>query len=62
MQMEHFHAHDDTSTAKLISELYFFWMKNSNSTHGKHIAHCSSPNIVKINNRSICISYTNAVE
>ena len=32
-------------------------MKNGNSTHDKNIAHCSCPNIVRINNRSICISY-----
>ena len=34
------------TTAKLISEQYF-GMKNSNSTHGKNIVHCSGPDMVK---------------
>ena len=34
------------TSAKLISEQYFR-MKNSNSTHGKNIAHCSGPDMVK---------------
>ena len=40
----------------LISEQYF-GTRNSNSKHGKSIAHYIGQNIVKINNRSICISY-----
>ena len=34
------------TTAKLISEQNL-GMKNSNSTHGKNIAHCSGPDMVK---------------
>ena len=49
------------TTAKLFSEQYF-WMTNRNSTHGKNIAYGSGPDMVKINNFSICISYTNAIE
>ena len=34
------------TTEKLIS-LKYFGMKNSNSTHGKNIAHCYGPDMVK---------------
>ena len=48
-------------TAKLFYEQYF-GMTNRNSTHGRNIAHSSGLDMVKINNCSICISYTNAME
>ena len=44
MQMEHFHAHDDSE----IDIWTTFWEeKQYNSTHCKNIAHCSGPNMVK---------------
>ena len=52
MQLENFHAHDDSLNNIL-------GLKTVNSTHGKNIAHCSCSHFVKINNRSIYISYTN---
>ena len=58
MQIEHFFTHADS---EFVSE-HCSGMANKNSTHSKNITPGSGLDMVKINNRSVCISYANAME